>query len=82
MGGGGGDGRTTQSVRGNYKSFKGTNLTVVEGMHQFIMHIRTVSPLTSEERAVYSKGWGVGGAKETSISFGSHGCRGLLYAWC
>ena len=30
----GGTGGTTQSVRGNYKSFKGTNLTVVEGMHQ------------------------------------------------
>ena len=29
-------GGTTQSVRGNYKSFKGTNLAVVEGMHQFI----------------------------------------------
>ena len=33
---GGGRG-ATQYVRGNYKSFKGTNLTVVEGMHQFIM---------------------------------------------
>ena len=28
----------TQSVRGNYESFKGTSLTVVEGMHQFIMY--------------------------------------------
>ena len=26
-------------MRGNYKSFKGTNVTVVEGMHQFIMYI-------------------------------------------
>ena len=37
-GGGGADG-ATQSVRGNYKSFKGTNLTVVEKMRQFIMYI-------------------------------------------
>ena len=29
----------TQSVRGNYKSFKGTNLTVAKGMHQIIMYI-------------------------------------------
>ena len=36
LGGGGETGGTTQSLRGNYKSFKGTNLTVVEGMHQFI----------------------------------------------
>ena len=32
-----GTGGATQSVRGNYKSLQGTNLTVVEGMHQFIM---------------------------------------------
>ena len=38
-GGGGGTGGATQSVCGNYKSFKGTNLTVVEGMHQFIIYI-------------------------------------------
>ena len=35
---GGGTGGATQSVRGNYKSFKGTNLTVVEEKHQFIMY--------------------------------------------
>ena len=29
----------TQSVRGNYESFKGINLTVLEGMRQFIMYI-------------------------------------------
>ena len=38
-GGGGGTGGATQSVRGNDKSFKGINLTVLEGMHQFIMYI-------------------------------------------
>ena len=32
-------GGATQSVRGNYKSLKGINLTVLEGMHQFIMYI-------------------------------------------
>ena len=32
-------GGATESVRGNYKSFTGTNLTAVEGMHQFIMYI-------------------------------------------
>ena len=31
-----GTGGATQSVRGNCKSFKGTNMTVVQGMHQFI----------------------------------------------
>ena len=37
---GGRGGRATPFVRGNYKSFKGTNLTVVvEGMHRFIMYI-------------------------------------------
>ena len=35
--GGGGMGGATQNVRGNYKSFKGINLTVLEGMHQFII---------------------------------------------
>ena len=38
-GGAGGMGGATQSVRGNYKSFKGVNLTVLEGMHQVIMYI-------------------------------------------
>ena len=34
-----GTGGAAQSVRGNYKSFKGINLTVLERMHQFIMYI-------------------------------------------
>ena len=34
---GAGTGGAAQFVRGNYKSFKGINLTVLEGMHQFIM---------------------------------------------
>ena len=34
--GGGGMGGATQNVRGKYKSFKGINLMVLEGMHQFI----------------------------------------------
>ena len=38
-GGWGGMGGATQSVRGNYKSFNGINLTVSEGMHQFNMYI-------------------------------------------
>ena len=38
-GGAGAVGRT-QYVRGNYTSFKGTNLTVVEEMHQFIYYTR------------------------------------------
>ena len=32
--GGGGAGEATQFVRGNFKSFKGINLTVLEGIHQ------------------------------------------------
>ena len=38
-GAGAGAGGATQSVRGNYNSFKGTNLTVVERMHQLIMYV-------------------------------------------
>ena len=41
-GAGGGEGETggtTPSVRENYESFKGTNLMVVEGMHQCTMYI-------------------------------------------
>ena len=34
-----GGGRAAQPVRGNYKSLKGTNPTVVGGMHQFVMYI-------------------------------------------
>ena len=37
--GGGGMGGAAQPVRGNYKFLKGTNVTVVEGMRQFIMYI-------------------------------------------
>ena len=33
----GGAGGAAQSVRGNYKSFKGIHLTVLGRMHQFIM---------------------------------------------
>ena len=47
----------TQSVRGNCKSVKGINMTVLEGMHQFIMYILKVRK-TSEERAECSRGWG------------------------
>ena len=36
---GGGLGGGYSIMRVTYKAFKGTNLTVVEGMHQFIMHI-------------------------------------------
>ena len=36
-GSGGGAGGATQYVRENYESFKGTNLTVLKGMHQFII---------------------------------------------
>ena len=32
-------GGATQFVGGSYISFKGTNLTVVEGMHQIFMYI-------------------------------------------
>ena len=39
-GGGEGGGGATQYVLGNYKSFKWTNLTVVEGMHHFILPAR------------------------------------------
>ena len=35
--GDGGTGGAAQSVRGNYNSFEGINLTVLERMHQFIM---------------------------------------------
>ena len=36
--GGGGISGLTQNVRGNYKLFKGINLTILEGMHQFIVY--------------------------------------------
>ena len=34
---------------GNYKSFKGTYLTVLEGMHQFIMYILEVVQLVRRD---------------------------------
>ena len=37
--GAGGGGGATQNVRGNYESLEGINLTVLDGMHQFIMYI-------------------------------------------
>ena len=57
-GGGDGMGRATQSVRGNYKSFKGINLTALEGVHPFILYIYPVSRTTGEERAECSRGCG------------------------
>ena len=39
----GGTGGATQSVRGNYKSFKGTNLSIVEGRPQFIISLSCIS---------------------------------------
>ena len=38
-GAGGGWAGQLKNVRGNYKSFKEINLTVLEGMHQFNMYI-------------------------------------------
>ena len=38
-GGGGGTGGAAQSVHGNYTSFKGINVTVLERMHLFVMYI-------------------------------------------
>ena len=59
-GGGDGMGRATQSVRGNYNSFKGINLTALEGVHPFILYIYPVSRTTGEERAECSRGCGGG----------------------
>ena len=72
-------------MRGNNKSFEGTNLTVVEGMHQFIMYIYSVSRTAGEERAEYSKEcfffyFFGGGGYLTAL--GLHRCRGLLCTWC
>ena len=53
-----GAGGGTQSVRGNYKSFKGTNLTVVEGMHQFIMYILYLVQPVRRGRSVRRRGGG------------------------
>ena len=76
MGGGGAAG-TTQSVRGNCKFFEGTNLTIVDGMHHFIMYILSVVQPVRKGRSV-QRGWG-----GISNSFRSHTCisvRSLLYA--
>ena len=66
-GGGRGAGRATQSVRGNYKSFKGTNLTVVEGVHQFIMYILQVVQPVSRGRSV-RRGGGEGGFQQLWVA--------------
>ena len=42
----------TQSVRGIYKSFTETNLTVVEGLHQRIMYILQVGQQVKRGRSV------------------------------
>ena len=42
-------------MRGNYKSFKGTNVTVVEGMHQFIMYILYVVQPVRRGRSVLAR---------------------------
>ena len=52
-------GGATQSVRENCKSFKWTNLTVAEGMHQFIMYILYVVRPVRRGRSV-RRGVGVG----------------------
>ena len=45
--GGSGGGGTTQYARAtNYKSFKGTNQTVVEGMHASVYNVYPVSRTT------------------------------------
>ena len=54
-------GGATQSVHGNYTSFKGTNLTVVEGMHQFVVYILYAIQRVRRGRTECSKGWGGGG---------------------
>ena len=65
--------------RPNYKSFKGINVTISEGLHQFIMYILKVVQPVRRGRSVRGGG---GGAKGFFNSFRSHRCRGLLYAWC
>ena len=58
--GGGGTVGATPSVRGNYKSFRGINLTVSEGMLQFIMYILEVLQPVRRGRRVF-EGVGSGG---------------------
>ena len=59
-GGGEGTGGAAQSVRGNSKSSKGINLTVSEGMLQFIMYILEVLQPVRRGRRVF-EGVGSGG---------------------
>ena len=60
-GAGGATGGATPSVRGNYKSFKGINVTVSCGRNEPVYHVYPVSRTTSEEKAECSRGWGSGG---------------------
>ena len=59
-GGGGGTGGTTQSMRGNYESFKGKHLSDDYGRIAPVYHVYPVSLTTSEERAECSGGKGRG----------------------
>ena len=52
-------------MRGNYKSFEGTNLTVVEGTHQFITYILYVVQPVRRGRSV--RRGGVGGGSLTAL---------------
>ena len=55
-GGAGGTGGAAQSVRGNYKSSKGTNLTVVEGMPRFLSCISCKS-YGQYYTSIYKSSW-------------------------
>ena len=46
-------GGATRSVRGNYKSFKGINLTVLEGIHHFGIYMRSQAFLHLLEFTVF-----------------------------
>ena len=50
-------GGATQSVHENYKSFKRTNLTVVNRKNASVYYVCPISRTTSEERVKCSKGW-------------------------
>ena len=88
-------GATKKSVRGNYRSFNGINLTVLEGMHSSSLScIYLVSRTTSERRGRSVRGgrWvggdrggreGGGAKKGFLTALGRIDvARGLLYAWC
>ena len=82
---GAGGGGATQSVRGSYKILKGINVTVLEGMHQFIMYILPVVQPVRIGRSVQAGGLGGGGvgAERFLTALGRiYMCRGLLYVWC